>query len=306
MKSIFLFLVLSFSLYSFAQDSHSSEDIAFEDHSGLESDLNNFETTSAIIKTDNSSSIDIKSEFWETDIFNPYKEVDLKFPIRLDFADSSYAAPMTGTKVVTSHYGWRKGRAHQGIDIDLVTGDSVYAMLNGIVRFVNYNSGHGKTIVVRHFNGLETVYAHLSKYAVKVNDTVFGGQFIGNGGATGNARGSHLHLRVNFMGVAINPEYVFDFNDKNKIRSQEIWVTKPWTTPYFHNSKRQSELELLVTEDQAIESLKKEKSIYVVKRGDTLSGISSKNNISIKAICELNKIKKTSVLKIGQRLILEF
>jgi murein DD-endopeptidase MepM/ murein hydrolase activator NlpD len=211
---------------------------------------------------------------------------------------------MLGNKVVTSRYGWRKGKAHQGIDIDLVTGDSVFAMLDGIVRFVNYNSGHGKTVVVRHFNGLETVYAHLSKYAVKVNDTVKRGQLLGNGGTTGNARGSHLHLRVNYNGVAINPEYVFDFNDDNTIRSHELWVTKHWTTPYFHSSKRQSELELLVTENQAIESLKKEKTIYIVKRGDTLSGISRKNNVSIKAICELNKIKTTSVLKIGQKLIL--
>lgn len=306
MKSFFLYLVFSLSLYSAAQDSHSSfEDITFEDHSELELIHNNLEITNNIVKPNNNS-IDIKSEFWDNEVFNPYKGVDLKFPIRLDFADSSYASPMLGSKVVTSHYGWRKGRAHQGIDIDLVTGDSVYAMLDGIVRFVNYNSGHGKTIVVRHFNGLETVYAHLSKYAIKVNDTVRGGQFIGNGGATGNARGSHLHLRVNYMGVAINPEYVFDFNDENKVRSKELWVTKPWTTPYFHSSKKQSKLELLVTEDQANESLKKEKTIYVVKRGDTLSGISNKNNISIKAICELNKIKKTSVLKIGQKLILEF
>lgn len=303
MKSIFLFLTLSLTLYSFAQDSHFSEDLALEDYSDLEFELNKFDFSKAVLKTD-ISALDIKSQYWDTDVFNPYKGFDIKFPIKLDFADSSYASPMTGTKVVTSHYGWRKGRPHQGIDIDLVTGDSVFAMLDGIVRFVNYNSGHGKTIVVRHFNGLETVYAHLSKYAVKVNDTVTHGQFLGNGGATGNARGSHLHLRVNYKGVAINPEYVFDFNDDNKIRSQEIWVTKEWATPYFHSSKKQSELELLVTEDQAIESLKKEKTIYIVKRGDTLSGISSKKNIPIKAICELNNIKKTSVLRIGQKLIL--
>ena len=306
MKSIILLFTLSLSLYTFGQDSHSSnEDIPYVDTPVLESDFHNVNDTKTSINNNNSTLFDIKSEYWETEIFNPYNDVELKFPIRLDFSDSSYAAPMTGHKIVTSHYGWRKGRAHQGIDIDLVTGDSVFAMLEGIVRFVNYNSGHGKTVVVRHFNGLETVYAHLSKYAVKVNDTVSRGQLLGNGGTTGNARGSHLHLRVNYKGVAINPEYLFDFNDENKIRSPEIWVTKSWTTPYFHSSKNQSKLELLASEEQAIESLKKEKTIYIVKRGDTLSGISNKNSISIKAICELNKIKKTSVLKIGQKLILE-
>ena len=305
MKSIVLLITLFFSIYTFGQDSHSTiEEFAFEDHSDLDSDLTNVESSTSLKKENSYSSIDIKSDFWDTKVFNPYKDIEVTFPIRLDFADSSYASPMLGNKVVTSRYGWRKGKAHQGIDIDLVTGDSVFAMLDGIVRFVNYNSGHGKTVVVRHFNGLETVYAHLSKYAVKVNDTVRRGQLLGNGGTTGNARGSHLHLRVNYNGVAINPEYLFDFNDDNTIRSNELWVTKHWTTPYFHSSKRQSELELLVTENQAVESLKKEKTIYIVKRGDTLSGISRKNNVSIKAICELNKIKTTSILKIGQKLIL--
>lgn len=249
--------------------------------------------------------IDIKRSHWDTTKFNPYKDELIKFPIQLTFKDSLYRKPILDSMVITSRFGWRHRRAHKGIDIDLVTGDEVVSVLDGIVRFARYNSGHGKTVIVRHYNGLETVYAHLSSYAVKVNDSVRKGQILGKGGTTGNARGSHLHLVVNYKGIAINPEYVFAFDESNKIRSKKLWVTQRWTAPYFHSSKRKTKMELLTTEEEAIASLTKEKQIYIVKRGDTLSHISRKNNVSIRAICVANNIKSTTVLKIGQKLILE-
>ena len=247
----------------------------------------------------------IKAEYWDNTVYNPYKNVDVKFPLQLQFKDSTYHPPITIKKVVTSRYGWRRGRAHKGIDIDLVTGDSLYTMFGGIVRMSRYSRGHGKTVVVRHFNGLETVYAHLSKYGVKENDTIAKGQYIGKGGASGNARGSHLHLVVNYNGVSINPEYLFDFNNQNTIRATELWITKKWTRPVFHNSKRQSELDLLISEEEATASLIKQKSIYIVKSGDTLSRISKRNNVSIAALCRTNTIRHNAILKIGQLIVIE-
>lgn len=306
MKSFITYILLSLSVFTFGQETPTAfEGIELEAVSLIEADTLQIDLINTITETNSFTPIDIKAAHWDTTVFNPYKDIKLEFPLRLDFTDSSYAAPMNFKKVVTSRYGWRRGRAHRGIDIDLVTGDSVMTMFDGIVRFANYHSGHGRTVIVRHYNGLETVYAHFSRYAVKVNDSVKRGQLLGKGGTSGNARGSHLHLRVNYKGVAINPEYVFNFNENNDIRSPEIWVTRQWATPYYHSSKRQSKLELLVTEDEAMASLIKEKTIYVVKRGDTLSGISSRNQISIRAICATNNIKKTSLLKIGQKLVLE-
>ncbi|WP_248722920.1 M23 family metallopeptidase [Seonamhaeicola sp. ML3] len=248
---------------------------------------------------------DIKADYWDNTVYSPYKNAVLEFPFQIKFRDSLYHAPIHKDKVVTSRFGWRWGRAHKGIDIDLITGDSVYAILDGIVRMARYTSGHGRTVVIRHFNGLETVYAHLSSYGVKENDTVFKGSYLGKGGNSGRSRGSHLHLGVNYKGIAINPEYLFEFSETNKIRSQELWVTEKWTQAIFHSSKRKSKLELLTTEDEALASLIKQKSIYVVKPGDTLSRISRTNNVSIAAICKLNHIKYNTVIKIGQKLVIE-
>ncbi|NNL80774.1 MAG: peptidoglycan DD-metalloendopeptidase family protein [Flavobacteriaceae bacterium] len=249
--------------------------------------------------------VDIKAENWRNDIYNPYRDAVVKFPFQVHFEDSLYKAPILKDMVITSRFGWRRGRAHKGIDIDLVTGDEVVSVLDGIVRFSGYNTGHGRTVVVRHFNGLETTYAHLSRYAVKANDTVRKGQLLGKGGVSGNARGSHLHMVVRYKGIAINPEYIFDFGPETRIRSQELWVTRKWTSAYNHSSRQRSKLELLTSEEEALASLEKEKKIYVVKRGDTLTRIANRNGISIRSILVANNIRYNSMLKIGQKLVIE-
>ena len=244
------------------------------------------------------------TENWNTSTYNPYRTTVKKIPFNIIFTDSTYASPIERKKVITSRYGWRNRRAHKGIDIDLVTGDKVMAMFAGKVRYVSSQSGHGKLVVIRHYNGLETVYAHLSKQLVKVNDMVTKGQIIGEGGKTGNARGSHLHLEVSFKGIYMHPGYLFDFGEENKIRSKNTWVTKNWITPYIHNSKRQSTITIANTYEEALESEKKMKQVYVVKKGDTLSKISNMHRVSIASICKTNTIRKTSTLKIGQKLLL--
>ena len=249
--------------------------------------------------------VDITSEFWDTSRVRINYNTEVSFPINLQFKDSNYVSPISSNKVVTSRYGWRKGRAHKGIDIDLKTGDSLYAMFDGVVRFANYSSGHGNTVVLRHFNGLETVYAHLSAYNVKENDSLVAGGYLGKGGATGNARGSHLHLEMYYKGIPVNPEYLLNFNENNEVRSQDIWITKTWTRPELHSSKHQTELEIFSTKEEAVASSLKPQRVYVVKKGDTLLRISSINNVSITSLCKSNRIKQNSILRIGQKLIVD-
>lgn len=249
--------------------------------------------------------IDIKASYWDTTVYNPYRNTVSEFPLQINFTDSIYASPVQHKKVITSRYGWRRGRPHKGIDIDLVTGDSVSSILDGIVRFARYSRGHGKTVVVRHFNGIETTYAHLSHIAVKANDTIVKGQYIGKGGNTGRSTGSHLHLVTSYKGEYIHPEYLFNFDGTNTIRSQELWVTHKWTRASYHSSRGLAKLTLFTSKKEAMDSLVKERKVYVVRKGDTLSRISKRNKTSIASICRTNKIKSSSTLKIGQKLILE-
>jgi LysM repeat protein len=249
--------------------------------------------------------IDIKADYWDTTIYNPYRNTITEYPLQLRFSDSTFSSPVLHKKVITSRYGWRKGRPHKGIDIDLVTGDSVVTILDGIVRFARYSRGHGKTVVVRHYNGVETTYAHLSHIAVKANDSIVKGQYIGKGGNTGRSTGSHLHLVTSLKGEYIHPEYLFNFDASNTIRSQELWITQKWTRPSYHSSRGLAKLTLFETKEEALASLVKERKVYVVRKGDTLSRISKRNKTSIASICRTNKIKSTSTLKIGQKLVLE-
>lgn len=254
-------------------------------------------------KTDSLLSLSVMTEHWDSTIFNPYKEYKQTFPFEIKFTDSVFTSPIDRKKVVTSRYGWRNRRAHKGIDIDLITGDDVMTIFDGKVRAVKTFPGLGKTVVVRHYNGLETVYAHLSKQVVKVNDIVTKGTVIGKGGNTGNSRGSHLHLIATYKGVFINPEYLFDFGEDNLVRNQNIWVTRRWATPYLHSSRRQSNILVATTEEEAIQNEEKQKKIYIVRKGDTLSKIANRHHTSITAICRENSIKKTSTLRIGQQLV---
>ncbi|RNC86232.1 MAG: LysM peptidoglycan-binding domain-containing protein [Winogradskyella sp.] len=304
MKSFHIVLLSLFICFTYAQKPQSDA-LSIQLKPVNSKGISTQEVSIPIVTIDSSNTVDIKAEFWDNVNFNPYRNEIVKFPFEVKFEDSTYHSPISREKVITSRYGWRRGRPHKGIDIDLITGDSVSTILSGVVRFARYSRGLGKVVVVRHYNGLETAYAHLSRINVKVNDTVAKGQFIGKGGNTGRSTGSHLHLITSYKGQYIHPEYIFDFSEENKIRAKDLWVTKEWTRASFHSSRRKSKLELYTTEKQALASLVKTRKIYVVKSGDTLSRISKRNNVSIAAICKTNRIRKSSTLRIGQKLVLE-
>lgn len=242
----------------------------------------------------------VEYEDWDCGKVNPYKGEKIETPFKISFDQTSFTHPVDGDLVVTSRFGRRRRGPHGGIDLDLVTGDNVRSVLPGKVRYVGYSRGHGKTIVVRHANDIETVYAHLSAYHVKSNDIVTEGQVIGQGGNTGNSRGSHLHLEVRYKGVRIHPEYVFNFDGSQAIRASELWVTNGWRSPRMHSSYRQSKLHPLLNRDDALVAQKNEPRYHRVRRGDTLSHIARRHGLRLRDIYGMNKVTKNSILKIGQ------
>ena len=156
---------------------------------------------------------DIDEQFgWESPRVNCYEGVEVPATAKIDV--TGFYMPVPGK--VTSNYGYRPRfrRMHRGIDLNLNTGDTVRAAFNGRVRIVSYEAkGYGKYVVIRHDNGLETVYAHFSKHLVERNQYVKAGEAIGLGGNTGRSFGAHLHFETRYMGVAINPAAIIDFSN---------------------------------------------------------------------------------------------
>ena len=127
----------------------------------------------------------------------------------------------TPSRVVTSNFGSRWGRQHKGLDIKVYIGDTIRAAFSGKVRIVKNEGarkGFGKYVVIRHNNGLETIYGHLSKWLVEENQEVRAGDPIALGGNTGRSFGSHLHFETRLCGVALNPAIMFDFKNQDVVR----------------------------------------------------------------------------------------
>lgn len=135
---------------------------------------------------------------------------------KLDLAN--FTRPCADKKI-SSTYKWRWGRWHNGVDFPIASGTAVYAVGDGRVRYAHMNGGgYGKLIIIRHYNGLESYYAHLSTINVKINEDVHKGDIIGYSGNTGRSTGAHLHFEFRFYGNSLDPELLFD--------KKEILITK--------------------------------------------------------------------------------
>ena len=246
----------------------------------------------------------VYTQDWDTTKIQPYN-VELKdIPISMviDLVDSlkSYHYPFKGR--VTSKYGPRRRRIHQGTDIDLETGDPVYATFDGRVRVTTYvRGGYGNLVILRHDNGLETYYGHLSEISVKPNEWVTAGQVIGKGGNTGRSTGSHLHFEMRYKGQTFDPERLIDFST-GTLRRETFLLKRTYFSPYSRFTQDFEEEIQSDEEDKRIAAEAAAIKYHIVKRGDTLGRIAINNHTTVTKLCQLNGIKKTSVLRIGQRI----
>ena len=252
----------------------------------------------------------LSTDHWDTQTVHSYRDVSLKdLPdtVTLTLVDSVHRFCIPYSGYVTSRFKFRWGRPHRGIDISLHTGDVVYAAFDGIVRVAlptSMTGGYGNCLVIRHNNGLETYYGHLSSYIVKSGDLVRAGEPIGYGGSTGYSTGPHLHFETRYMGQSFDPERIFDF-ENGTLRTEELVLYKH----YFHINSHYGmtdEQSLAASKVAPKESGSKAKkgggTYYTVKKGDTLGKIAKRHGTTVKKLCQLNGIKQNKPLRIGQRL----
>jgi murein DD-endopeptidase MepM/ murein hydrolase activator NlpD len=222
---------------------------------------------------------------WNTITPNPYHSKllpvnDSTIELRLTGTKQSQQFVMPVTNKLTSKFGWRNGRMHKGIDIDLQVWDTVVTAFSGMVRVARTYSGYGRVVVVRHFNGLETLYAHLHRIKVKPGQIVSAGDLVGLGGSSGHSTGSHLHWEIRFKGSPINPLNLINYTEQTLINNTLIVVkTKNGYVGYPKGSV-----------------------FYVVENGDYLYKIASDYGTSVSKLCKLNGILRNSRLYVGQKL----
>ncbi len=241
---------------------------------------------------------------WDTTKLQPYSKdlKDLPVSLVIDLVDSlkSYHYPRIGR--VNSKYGPRRRGIHQGTDIGLKIGDPIYAVFDGRVRLTqNYRGGYGNLIVLRHDNGLETFYGHLSEILVKPEQWVTAGQVIGYGGNTGRSTGPHLHFEVRYKGQSFDAERLIDFTT-GTLRRETFLLKRSYFSPYSRFTQDFDEEIQSAEEDKKIAAEAAAVKYHIVKSGDTLGRIAINNHTTVRKLCQLNGIKETTILRIGQRI----
>ncbi len=233
---------------------------------------------------------DIYQGAWNTNKVNGDRADLDKVPDSVNFNCKGYIHPISGE--LTSVFGPRKYRYHYGVDIKLNIGDSIGSAFDGKVRVTGYDrGGYGNYVVVRHDNGLETVYGHLSKILAFENQAVHAGQTIGLGGNTGRSTGPHLHFETRFLGNPINPEDIIDFEAGEAI-SDDYFMVKAEAYDYVKVAGRTSKYYNKYADVR----------YHRVRRGETLSYIAKKNRTTVSRLCKINGFSRKKMLRPGQKI----
>lgn len=280
------------SLGAFAQNPHASAHKKLIAKQSTPTEQNNLRKQSAFIDfgREDEPEIDIYTEGWNSGRVNPFTEAQVPNAALIDIR--GFAMP-TKSNRVTSPYGYRAkfGRMHKGIDIGIKNNDTIYAAFDGKVRLTNYEAkGYGNYIILRHTNGLETVYGHLNKSLVKPNQTVRAGDPIGLGGSTGRSTGPHLHWETRYMGYAINPAAIADIPNRRAQGNTYAFSKSTYTQ---------------AASNKAYTASTNKTGTYIVRQGDTLNSIARSNGLAVRTLCTLNGLSETDKIRPGQTLKLK-
>ncbi len=221
-------------------------------------------------------------EIWKNKDVNPYKVAIKDLADSISINCTGYVHPLETAGAVTSNYGPRGGRFHYGIDLRVAIGEDVYAAFDGKIRVTGFDKyGYGYYVIIRHSNGLETLYGHLSKIKVEINQDVSAGDLIGLGGNTGRSTGPHLHFEFRYLGNAINPVKLVNFESQKMLEAN------------YTICKNTTFSEILSYQIP---------KYHVVRSGETLSSIARQHKTTVAKLCKLNNLKTTSILRVKQRL----
>ena len=238
------------------------------------------------------------------DIYGEDSDIKVKKPknvgnlVEIDL--SGWYPPIKG--MITSPFGWRKRRMHKGEDIKLYVGDTVRTAFDGVVKIRQYDRrGYGYYYVLSHENGLETIYGHLSKHIVKQDEVVKAGQAIGLGGSTGRSTGPHLHFEMRYMGIALDPSDLIDFNTFQP--HEQIYKLNRKRAEWAQNNKGKRGAQANSSSSSSKSSSSKSSvSVHVIRRGDTLGALARRYGTTVNRLCKLNGIKPNTTLHLGRRL----
>ena len=316
MKNILTTLFLLVSLSSFAQDK-------LADIAPIDRKMRAIDSISLMRLSEKEALAELQSPAaslyptWDNEYTRSYG-VALPSEYRIDLRQ--FCMPCD-SRMVTSHYGYRRSfrRQHYGTDIKVFGGDTIRAAFSGKVRVVAFERyGYGNYVVIRHPNGLETVYGHMSRHLCKPNQIVRAGDVIGLGGNTGRSTGSHLHFETRFLGQFIDPEKLFDFEaqdvkgDFYLFRSSGRGTMLAATDNVVGGEEEMSEeaANALIAKEAESEAFQQKKiqemrakprtRVHKVKSGETLSSIAHKCGTSVDKLCRMNNIKRSTVLRPGQ------
>ena len=235
-------------------------------------------------------------ESWGSHV-NPFAGMSVHIPDRQDIDLQEFVMPIA-TRQITSNYGYRHsfGRMHYGTDLKLNYGDTIRAAFSGKVRVKSYEGGgYGNYVVIRHPNGLETVYGHMTRSIVREGTIVRAGDPIGLGGSTGRSTGPHLHFEARFMGVPIDPSDLFDFQAGVPRYDVFAFVKGAYRTP-----RSFAVANAVAKPKKSGESNEEQFKTHRIKKGDTLSSIASRYGVSLKKLCFTNGITTHDKLSIGR------
>ena len=263
----------------------------------------------------------IQAESYDSPAADLYNDWNNRYAHKATVLPDSFRIDLKGfhmpttSRVLTSNFGARWGRQHKGLDIKVYIGDTIRAAFSGKVRIVRYEGrGYGKYVVIRHYNGLETIYGHMSKQLVTEDQEVRAGDPIGLGGNTGRSTGSHLHFETRLCGIALNPALMFDFKNQDVVDDYYVFRKSTYNRESAEATRLRGvggvavngDLDIPQQSYAATQSAKSKNSrahstrFHKVAKGETLSSIARKRGMTVSAICKLNHIKSTTRIRPGQ------